>query len=292
MVTPPGWVRLDIHVEPLLTPRQFRNVSTNLFRMMDERHGVHRFQAGETDREEHGSPMSPAGTDMGQAIDSFIDCKETPGSGCNSVDHLRIIREGKRPSVDIAELSNLRRVWDSGDWYSFCSDDGGCTHIGGSHGTRVATTAIGEDWVVTHVWVARPHLGLSPTIESVNMLLGEVLREFVHIIIGDTMCKVDFGGVIGVRAIKKHDCEPAAEEDIFAASTQALEGNNNVRQEPTQASTFTLDLPTYLDVVGDESSDEAEDPNWEADFVDWRGNSDSGNSDWVRSDSGSEPEVV
>lgn len=33
-------------------------------------------------------------------------------------------------------------------------------------------------------------------------------------------------------------------------------------------------------------------PDWEADFIDWQGNSDSDNSDWVMSDEGSDPKVV
>lgn len=106
------------------------------------------------------------------------------------------------------------------------------------------------------------------------------------------MCKVDFGGVIGVHAIAKENCEPAAEEDIMAEVTQQQDHLADGSQGQTQGSMFTLDFPTYMDAVGDESNDEAIDPDWEADFVDWQGNSDSGNSDWVLSHLGFEPEVV
>ena len=34
------------------------------------------------------------------------------------------------------------------------------------------------------------------------------------------------------------------------------------------------------------------DPDWEAEFANWYGKSDSGNSDWVMSDNEVEPEVV
>lgn len=90
------------------------------------------------------------------------------------------------------------------------------------------------------------------------------------------MLRVDFGGVIGIHVIAKALCETAAEQDFDVVA----------------ASTFTLDLPPYLASVGDNSNDDASDSDWEADFSDWRGNSDSGNSDWALSDSGSDPEVV
>lgn len=108
------------------------------------------------------------------------------------------------------------------------------------------------------------------------MLRGEVLRDFEHAITGAQMYRVDFGGVIGTHAMPKNCCKTVAEEDFLAAL----------------GSTFMLDLPSYLAGMGVHNDDEAFDSNWEPEFVDWRGNSDSGKSDWALSDSTSEPEVV
>lgn len=99
--------------------------------MQDDRHGVQRLLSGETKGEEYDSPN---GDGSEQAMGTFFDCKETPGSGCESAERLRLIRKGKQPVVNDGEFRSPRRQRDSLDWYSFCNDDGGCAHIGGGTG--------------------------------------------------------------------------------------------------------------------------------------------------------------
>jgi len=93
------------------------------------------------------------------------------------------------------------------------------------------------------------------------MLFGEVPREFQHVITGVIMCKVDFSGVLGIYVVPKENCEPVAEENLVGVGACVEDINNDANEVPTEASTFTLDLPPYLDVVGDDNNDEVSDPD-------------------------------
>lgn len=123
------------------------------------------------------------------------------------------------------------------------------------------------------------------------MLMGEVVRKFQHIITGAAMYKVDFGGVLGTQAVLKDKCHPITKGDMFATAIGASDGNMEV-PIPTSQSTFTLELPSYLELGEDDNNEGVLDPDWKADFADWQGNINSGNSDWILSDEGSDREVV
>lgn len=277
-----------IDVDLARTPRLFRNVSRNLLlRMQDDRHGVHRLGPIEAEGDKFNEL---GGIDSDDVTHNELDCKETPGSGCNSAKRLRMIREGKQVIVDDEEERSPTRDHDSRGWYNFCSDDGGCMHEGESERDIIA----GRDMVIIHVWVPRPQLGLSPRSGSrpglENMLYGDVIREFEHFITHAKMYKVQFGGGLGMRVVAKEYCEPTAEEELNDPSVKGIQRQNGSHVQ--QESTFTLDFPSYFGTPEDSSDEKASDADWEAEFVDWRGNSNSGNSDWVISDSGSDPEIV
>jgi len=92
---------------------------------------------------------------------------------------------------------------------------------------------------------------------------------------------------LGTRAITKDHYSLAAKGNIIATTTKVCDANVDEPLVLTQDSTFTLDLPSYLDVVGDDNNSQSNNLDWEADFLDWQGN-----FDWVMSNSGSDPEVV
>jgi hypothetical protein len=130
-----------------------------------------------------------------------------------------------------------------------------------------------------------------------DLLFGEVTREFEHVVTGAAMYKVCFGGVLGVQAVPKACCRNTFETDVPTRLT--LQGSSDQSGGGsksddvvvgTQDNTFTLTLPEYLG--GAVSEEDVADPDWEAEFADWRGKSDSGNSDWVMSDDEVEHEVV
>lgn len=82
MGTPPDWFRPQISVEALHTPRPIKQgVSVNLlFRMQDDRHGLRRLE---------GDDIEGDNVNMDEdANPVLLDCKETPGSGCDSADRL------------------------------------------------------------------------------------------------------------------------------------------------------------------------------------------------------------
>lgn len=116
-------------------------------------------------------------------------------------------------------------------------------HVRGVDGVGARDNAV----LVIQVWVARPLLGLSSTVGAENMMLGEVMREFKHVITGTIMYKVDFGGVVGTHAIAKDSCQFAWERDIVGAFEQAGNPLNAYSQGPNEGNTFTLDLPSYLE---------------------------------------------
>lgn len=125
-------------------------------------------------------------------------------------------------------------------------------------GDKGGTVAV----IITHVWVARSLLGLSPSRGCGPFLLGEVLKEFQYAITGSTMYKVDFGRVLGVHAIAKENCQPAAKGDVLGASTVITEGGRNKTNVlPHQDSTFTLNFPPYLEDVVDDSDEEESNPD-------------------------------
>lgn len=79
---------------------------------------------------------------------------------------------------------------------------------------RQGDTLPNQTAIVTQVWVSCPFLGLSPGVGSNDMLLGEVVREFEHVVTGAAMYKVDFGGVLGTHAVRKESCQPVCHRDI------------------------------------------------------------------------------
>lgn len=112
-----------------------------------------------------------------EATNTLPDCKKTLGSGCKSAKCLSIIQEDKRAIVDDREVCTLPRDRESLDWYSFCSDGGGCTHVEDIPGDLLAPIDHVGDIVIIHVWVRCPHLGLSLGLGSANMLLGGSNKE-------------------------------------------------------------------------------------------------------------------
>lgn len=209
-----------------------------------------------------------------------------------------MIREGKRVVVeDVGGPSGGRRCRDSLGWYNSCVDTAEfCSHRSSDGEMPMSFQPLPIMGIVTHVLVLRAVLGLSLGVGSDDMMFGEVTREFEHAVTKLPMYKVAFGEVLGVQTVAKSSCQNAFKVDGPPKSDQvqqwALESDPEEVVVPTRDNTFTLELPKYLDCHLEDSSDSPDDPEWEADFVDWQGGSDSGNSDWALSEVGDEPLVV
>lgn len=112
-----------------------------LFQMQDSRHALERFVNGDTEGQQYPSLQDTEGDDD---MDTHLDCKETPGSGCESAERLRVIHEGKQILEDAGEGNNNRRRWDSLDWYKSCSEGGDCVHLDGNGGS-ISTLPLGDN---------------------------------------------------------------------------------------------------------------------------------------------------
>lgn len=74
--------------------------------MQDSRHALKRLVAGEAGVKQY---HSYEGIELDDEVEINLDCKKTPGSGCESAERLWVIREGKRPSVHGGEFNSSRR---------------------------------------------------------------------------------------------------------------------------------------------------------------------------------------
>jgi len=78
-------------------------------------------------------------------------------------------------------------------------------------------------------------------------------------------------------------------KEVRPKAAASVEGGGDQVVVQSQDNTFTSHLPEYLQNGGDDSD---ETTDWEVGFVDWQGNNDPSNSNWVLSNFESEPEVV
>jgi hypothetical protein len=149
--TPPGWFPPVIDIEERHNPRERRaSVGMNLMmRWQDERHGVQALTIHDVREDTEGEHNLDADTEV--VTDAPQDCKETPGSGCDSAEKLRLIHEGKRLMVQDSEgAREPRRRRDSLGWYNSCTDVSEfCSHRSLSGGSPAHPVTLGPN----EVWV-------------------------------------------------------------------------------------------------------------------------------------------
>ena len=153
-------------------------------------HGAHRILQTTCEEGDAGGDTTPlsAAEQLRHLSLSPRDCKEGPRSGSQTTGK----GKGKASSRD------------SLGWYTSAESDDGVPQWGPE--------------LAIHVRV-QPHvLGLSPTLNGGQAMLGEVTREFVHAVTGEDMCMVLFSTVVGHRAVAKKYCSLPETEGVGPSS--------------------------------------------------------------------------